>query len=134
LKQVHLAELTLDLFAARTAVEMERRRSGDALQASQQHNRAILEAIPDLVLLLDGAGTVLNFSANSGNEFYAQREDVTGKNVREVLPFSVAVEIKHAFERALGSGARPLWISQLEPPTDLPSMKLVPCLCTLKES
>ena len=61
------AELTLGLFAARTSVEMERRRSERALEASEARNRAILQGIPDVMFVLDRAGTVLDYAANDAN-------------------------------------------------------------------
>jgi PAS domain S-box-containing protein len=104
-KDSWVAELTLSLFAARTSVEMERRRSEQALDSSQARNRAILEAIPDVVLLLDSAGNVLDYSANNRNEFYTPREEIVGKNIRETFPGGVATGITHGFQRALSSGA-----------------------------
>src|SRR4030095_6339108 len=68
-------------------------------------NRAILEAIPDMVLLLKSEGNVLDYSANAQNEFYSPREEIVGKNIRETFPAGVAIGITHGFQRALSSGA-----------------------------
>jgi PAS domain S-box-containing protein len=94
-----IAELTLGLFAARTSVEMERRRSERALQASEARNRAILKAIPDVMFVLDRAGNVLDYTANVGNALYAPPEQVIGRNIRDRLPREAADVVARALER-----------------------------------
>ena len=98
-----IAELTLGLFAARTSVEMERRRSERALQASEARNRAILKAIPDVMFVLDRAGNVLDYAANEGNELYAPPEQVIGQNIRDRLPVDAAESVARAVERTTNS-------------------------------
>ena len=98
-----IAELTLGLFAARTSVEMERRRSEQALQASEARNRAILKAIPDVMFVLDRAGRVLDYSANDGNELYAPPEQVIGQNIRDRLPVDAAESVARAVEHTTNS-------------------------------
>ena len=98
------AELTLGLFAARTSVEMERRRSERALQASEARNRAILQAIPDVMFVLDRAGSVLDYAANDANELYAPPEQVIGRNIRDRLPGDAAVSVARAVEQTTNSG------------------------------
>jgi PAS domain S-box-containing protein len=98
-----IAELTLGLFAARTSVEMERRRSELALQASEARNRAILKAIPDVMFVLDRAGSVLDYAANDGNALYAPPEQVIGRNIRDRLPTDAADIVARAMERTTSS-------------------------------
>jgi PAS domain S-box-containing protein len=94
------AELTLGLFAARTSVEMERRRSDHAFQASEARNRAILRAIPDVMFVLDRAGNVLDYhSANTGTELNAPPEQVIGQNIRDRLPVDAAETVARAVEQ-----------------------------------
>ena len=94
-----IAELTLGLFAARTSVEMERRRSERALRASEARNRTILKAIPDVMFVLDRAGRVIDYAANEGNELYAPPEQVLGQNIRDRLPMDAAESVVRAMER-----------------------------------
>ena len=98
-----IAELTLGLFAARTSVEMERRRSERALQASEARNRAILKAIPDVMFVLDRAGTVLDYTANDGNALYAPPDQVIGRNIRDRLPTEAADIVVRAVGRTTSS-------------------------------
>jgi len=99
-----IAELTLGLFAARTSVEMERRRSECAIQASEARNRAILKAIPDVMFVLDRAGSVIDYAANHGNALYAPPEQVIGRNIRDRLPADAADIVTRAVERTMNSG------------------------------
>jgi PAS domain S-box-containing protein len=92
------AELTLGLFAARTSVEMERRRSERALQASEARNRAILQAIPDVIFVLDRECRVLDYAANNGNGFYATPEHVVGEKIGKRLPADAAESVARAVE------------------------------------
>jgi PAS domain S-box-containing protein len=98
-----IAELTLGLFAARTSVEMERRRSERALQASEARTRAILKAIPDVMFVLDRAGRVLDYAANEGNELYAPPERIIGQNIRDRLPADAAESLARAVEHTTTS-------------------------------
>ena len=100
------AELTLGLFAARTSVEMERRRSERALQASEARNRAILQAIPDVMFVLDRAGRVLDYAATDANELYAPPEQVIGRHIRDRLPEDAAESVVRAMAQTANS-ARP---------------------------
>ena len=93
------AELTLGLFAARTSVEMERRRSERALQASEARNRAILKAIPDVMFVLDRTGRVLDYAANEANELYAPPDQVIGRHIRDRLPEDAAESVARAAEQ-----------------------------------
>jgi PAS domain S-box-containing protein len=93
------AELTLGLFAARASVEMERRRSERALRASEARNRAILQAIPDVMFVLDRNGSVLDYAANDANELYAPPEQVIGRNIRDRLPEDAAESVARAVQQ-----------------------------------
>ena len=101
-----IAELTLGLFAARTSVEMERRRTERALQASEARNRAILKAIPDVMFVLDRAGNVLDYSAHDGHELYAPPEQVIGQNIRDRLPQDAAESVARAVEHTTNFAER----------------------------
>ena len=100
-----IGEQTLALFAARTSVEMERRRAERALQASEARNRAILKAIPDVMFVLDRAGKVLDYAANDRNELYAPSEQVIGLNIRDRFPMDAAERVASAVERTTNSAA-----------------------------
>jgi PAS domain S-box-containing protein len=97
------AELTLGLFAARTSLEMERRRSELALRASEARNRAILKAMPDVMFVLDRTGRVVDYTANEGNALYAPPEQVIGQNIRDRLSTAAAESVMRVVERTSNS-------------------------------
>ncbi|HEY6188773.1 MAG TPA: PAS domain S-box protein [Pyrinomonadaceae bacterium] len=86
------------------AVTGERRRAAEALKESEARNRAILQAIPDLMFLQTSDGTFLDYHAKDTAELYARPEDFIGKNVREVLPPELAEKFVHCFQLAFESG------------------------------
>jgi len=120
LKNAGIAEVTLDLFAARASAEMERRRSERALHASEARNRAILNAMPDLMFVLDRAGKLLDYSACNLNQLYAPPEQFLGKNVRDVLPADAAETITRTVEQTITS-AEPSTLEFSLPMPDGPS-------------
>jgi two-component system, cell cycle sensor histidine kinase and response regulator CckA len=68
----------------------ERRRVEEALRASEATNRAILEAIPDIVFRVGGNGVFLDYKASRLGDLVMPPERFLGKHVAEVLPPDVA--------------------------------------------
>ncbi len=67
----------------------ERRYVEDALRTSETTNRAILEAIPDMVFRISADGVVLDYKARtSGLPLPAER--LLGRSIEEVLPSDLA--------------------------------------------
>lgn len=60
------------------------------LQESENRNKAILNALPDMMFIFDVEGNILDFHANSYDELYVNPEVFLNKNVYEVLPNDVA--------------------------------------------
>ncbi|HET9941999.1 MAG TPA: GAF domain-containing protein, partial [Terriglobia bacterium] len=102
-KQASVVEATLEMFAARASAEMERRRSRQALEASEARNRAILRGIPDVMFVLDAEGTVLDYSASEQNELYTPPDQILGRHIREKLPADAAEAITRAASQATGA-------------------------------
>src|SRR5215204_1065 len=59
---------------------------GAALLASEERNRAVFDAIPDVVFLLTADGTYLDYHAKDPEQLLAPPEQFLCKNVRDVLP------------------------------------------------
>jgi PAS domain S-box-containing protein len=68
LKDVRMAETILNVFALRASGELERRRWERALRESETRNRAILSALPDLILVMDKQGRILDSHAKNPSE------------------------------------------------------------------
>src|SRR5262245_49337508 len=103
LKEGEIVEVVLQLFAARASAEMERRRAERALQASQARNRAILNAIPDKMFILDNAGRVIDYSVHDTRELYVPPEQLLNANVQDILPADVSVAIMRTIENTMNS-------------------------------
>jgi len=103
-KQLQVTEYSLDLpsgrfdYEARTVLlnnhglltivrdVTEKKLIERQLKESESKNRAILNAIPDLIFVHDINGMTLNIQASDPTLFKAPIEELIGKNVTEVLP------------------------------------------------
>jgi PAS domain S-box-containing protein len=68
----------------------ERRRVEEALRASEGTNRAILEAIPDIVFRIGRDGLFLDYKAHRATDLAMPPERFLGKDLADVLPPEVA--------------------------------------------
>lgn len=83
----------LELFIDRTSAELERQRTERALKESERRNRALLNAIPDMMFHVDEEGTCLNYKASQDEDRAVPPEVFLGKKVREVLPETLAEDV-----------------------------------------
>jgi signal transduction histidine kinase len=60
---------------------------------TSQRNRALLNAIPDMVFLMSNQGVYLDYHARDRHELLLSPEMFLGKNVREVLPPKLAEDV-----------------------------------------
>jgi PAS domain S-box-containing protein len=78
--------LVCQIFAAAAM----RKRSDTALRESEARNRAILQALPDLMFLQDRQGVYLDYYASSTDLLYVPPEKFLGRKMQEVLPLELA--------------------------------------------
>lgn len=83
-----------------------RKQAEAALQDSELQNRALLDAIPDLILRIHRNGTCLDFRGEktSTDSLQTSCEDVVGQNLRDCLPQEVADLGLQAIATALETG------------------------------
>lgn len=67
-------------------------------------NRALVEAIPDLVIRMARSGLYLDYRQPSGFSAESQAQDALGKNIGEILPMSIAQEQLGLVQKALQTG------------------------------
>jgi PAS domain S-box-containing protein len=84
--------------ARRIAARTER-----SLLESENKNRAILKALPDLIFVLDRNGVYQDYSAKGPDELYLPPEQFLGKKVRDVLPADAAEIVMKGIESHLES-------------------------------
>jgi PAS domain S-box-containing protein len=94
----------------------ERKRAEDDLRASEAHNRALLSALPDLVMRIDREGTYLDFLANANTNFkiMGKTGDFIGTTVYENLPPELAQRRIEAIQAALATGSMQFYEQDFE--------------------
>ena len=81
---------------------------------SEVRNRALLDAIPDLIFLLDRSGKVLDVRATVAEDLIAPPSEITGRLVSEILPPDVARKTVSRIAECLDSG-RPVTFDYVLP-------------------
>ena len=80
-----------------------RRRAEESARRSEAESRALLAAVPDVILRLDRRGTFLDVHLPPGYRPPIARERVLGRRMAEVLPADVARRGEEEIERVLST-------------------------------
>ena len=91
-------ELPIQIEEAHSRAELLQREK--ALAASEARNRALLNAIPDLMFVLSRDGTYLDYHAKAQVLLLMPPEHFLGKNVSEVMPPELADKLQTCFAQA----------------------------------
>jgi len=86
-----------------------------ALKNSEEKNRVILDAIPDLMFRIKKDGTYLDFKAENTGQLASEPDSIIGKTLHEILPKEVADEGMRHIAEAIRTGERQ--IQEYELPT-----------------
>src|SRR5215213_4071928 len=97
----YLYQLSWELEQAHSRADLQRREA--ALNASEERNRAILSAIPDLMFLLDREGTYLDYHVRDEQLLMMRPSEFLGKNQAEVLPPELANRFVSCFDEVFES-------------------------------
>ncbi len=81
----------------------DRKRTEDALRASEERFRAIFAAFPDLFFLVAADGTILDYRTSQYSDLYVPPEAFLGKLLQEVMPDPVNQQIYGGVKQALES-------------------------------
>ena len=93
-------ELELIESAADVArVAIEHHHAQQALRRSEERNRAILRAIPDLMFVTTMDGVYLDYHASDVSRLYLPPSTFLGKNLKDVLPPALAKAFLETFAR-----------------------------------
>ena len=90
----YLYQLPWELEQASARAELQRREA--ALNASEERNRAILNAIPDMMFLMDPEGLILDYHA-SRELLIMEPHEFMNKKVSEIVPPDVADMFARSF-------------------------------------
>ncbi|MDQ8154426.1 MAG: PAS domain S-box protein [Gemmatimonadota bacterium] len=94
----------------------EIRRAEAALFASQSRDRAMLQAIPDLVFRLTSAGVVLDYKADVRDLYVAPEPTLIGRDISGLLPPFLSALISERIAAALHTGDVQTFEYQLQMP------------------
>ncbi|NJO21437.1 MAG: PAS domain S-box protein, partial [Spirulinaceae cyanobacterium RM2_2_10] len=90
----------------------DRKQFENALRQSEARNRAIVSAIPDLMMRIDGEGYYRDYIGEGDCQVHFARDRI-GKHLREILPPDLAAEQLHYIQRALATGEPQVFEAQL---------------------
>jgi PAS domain S-box-containing protein len=83
------------------AIDISDRKSAEEIvRQTKAKDRAILEAVPDLMFLHSPDGTYLDYHCKDVSELSVPPEEFLGKNVRDVLPPDLVQKLVTGFEHA----------------------------------
>jgi rsbT co-antagonist protein RsbR len=94
-------DVSADMEQLSTA-QVQQQQTQEELNASEAKNRALLNALPDLMFLQHRDGTYLDYQSPN-DQLYAPPEVFLGKTMKEVLPSDLAQRFEAAIELALDS-------------------------------
>ena len=113
----YLHQLSWELEQAHARADLQRREA--ALHASEERNRAILNAMPDLMFLLDREGTYLDYHARHKEILLKSPSEFLGKKQSDVLPPELAAAFHRSFNDVFQSDEPVLMEYSLQMPHGL---------------
>ncbi len=102
LKSVNEAYWEFD--ADRKMLERALELSSQELMESNSQLRAILEAFPDVFLILDSKGIIIDLKTGSTTDLYMSPEQLLGKNIDELNPYTINSPFSKAVQQVLATG------------------------------
>ncbi|HEX3050464.1 MAG TPA: PAS domain S-box protein [Aggregatilineaceae bacterium] len=82
----------------------KRKQIEEELRHSEERNRAIVMALPDMIFYQDRKGTYLDIKPGEGIMLYKQPDEVIGRTVSEILPPDLAEQALKRLQVALETG------------------------------
>jgi PAS domain S-box-containing protein len=96
-------------------IEISDRKSAEAaLVESEKTKKAILSAIPDLMIRMDGDGNYLDFVSGGSVTIFQGEDGVTRGNIYDILPVHIAAQRMEYVQRALTTGDRQHYEYEIE--------------------
>ncbi|MBI3609570.1 MAG: EAL domain-containing protein [Nitrospirae bacterium] len=91
----------------------ERKRAEEELRKSEVKNRALLNAMPDMMFRISREGICLDFIASKDVESLLPPTEFSGKNIKETLPADLARQSLYYVQQALQTGEKQIFEHQL---------------------
>jgi PAS domain S-box-containing protein len=103
-RSLRLRPELLDAVSAAAGFALANERALATVQRVEARNRALLDAIPDLMFRVSRDGTYLDVRADDPSGLVRPPEELLGRNVREILPAETADQVLACVGRALDTG------------------------------
>jgi len=81
----------------------ERKQAEKALRESEKKNSAILDALPDLMFIIDCTGTYLDYYASNEYDLYVQPKRFIGQKMQDILPKEISQHLFPLIEKTLST-------------------------------
>lgn len=91
----------------------ERKQAEEALRSSLATNRALINAIPDLMFRISGDGIFVNYKVSKEEDLLVKPDRFIGRRVDEVMPPEVAQPTMYYIQQALTTGELQIFEYQL---------------------
>ena len=79
-------------------------RSEEALRANEEKLKAVLNAVPDLMVILDARGRYRDIFTADPDLLIARADQLLGKTIHEVMPEKNAQQIQNVINQTLSTG------------------------------
>ena len=111
------AKTVLETLAPLVGAVIVRLESEQALAQSESKHRALVEAIPDLMFILDRNGIFLDYKAVPNEDLFMPPEQFLGKSLAEIFPPTLHVDAMQHLDRAFTTGEPQQFEYELVMPT-----------------
>jgi PAS domain S-box-containing protein len=104
-RSLQLRPELLDAVNAAAGFALANERALATVRRVEARNRALLDAVPDMIFRVARDGTYLDVKADDPSGLLLPAQELIGRNVRDLLPTDVTRAVLACVERALDSGA-----------------------------
>jgi PAS domain S-box-containing protein len=101
----HVNEAYLKFDADHKKLERSLQASSQKLHDANSEMRAVFQAIPDLVFLLNEQGTILDIKAGAIGDLMIRRQDLIGKQIQNTPLKAVAHQFSEAIQRVIADNS-----------------------------
>lgn len=105
-------------------VRQEHKQVEEALKESETKNRALLDAIPDMMFRISKSGTFLDFIGKD-SDLLVPPSEFLGKKIYEILPKKLAEQVEYYMERSLQTDDIQIFEYQIEDGNDYEARLIV---------
>lgn len=92
----------------------ELKTSKEALVISEERNRAIVNALPDIVFIFDGNGRFQDVNVKDESQLLLKKEDFIGKKIEELFPVDIASKGYNGISQAIQTGCLQMFEYELD--------------------